>query len=72
MYKRETARNPCVWNPQHHGWTLQHGKLTINSHEVRQVLDNVCSNIDENSVNKDEEEEPMYRYSSDEEDDGID
>ncbi len=67
MTKRATVSDICTWKPENHGWNLQGGRYEIKWFEGREVPENVCSHIDDNTVDPtDENEQQVYAESSDE------
>ncbi len=70
VYKRFVTKELIIWNPENHGWKLVNSQYVINWYEGRQVPEDVCAHIDE--VIQDDEQEPVYYSSSDENDSDMD
>ncbi len=67
--KIATMSGICTWKPENHAWNLQSGRYEIKWFEGREVPENVCSHIDDNTVDPtDENEQLVYAESSDESD----
>lgn len=69
LCKGAILANPCTWDPEENGWKLANGKYMIKWFEGSEVPDNLCSHIDDDTLDPQDSDDPLvYNEDSDESD----